>query len=184
MNLHGVREGTESFEAFALRTRSEWNALAAYICRRVSPRALDHLEDVVQELLLECWQRVATWDPNRGCELDRYCVFNAVSQVTRRLKGRRSDPLSARNLVKRSAELDWERAAPDPYGAVVLRVTAEQVIARCFGEVARKAATALVEERGDVPSVVKRLRAGGLGREKARAHARAARQRFKEAYAQ
>lgn len=184
MNLTGVHAGTESFDAFARRTIGEWRALAAYICRRVAPSAIGHLDDVVQELLVECWLRIPSWDPARGAELDRYCIFGAVCKVSRRLKGKRSDPLALRHWAAwRPAGTSIEGVTPSAEREVELRLIAEEALARCFAKLRCHAMLAVLEEEGDMFAVVRRLRARGVGRNKARAAFHDARRRLKEAYA-
>lgn len=198
MNLDAVRAGEETFDAFAKRTMSEWQALAAYICRRVAPWAMEHLEDVVQELLFECWQHVPKWDPARGSELTRYCVFGSVAQVTRRVKGRKAerrkgmnrgnDPLALAEVRYRVAlpgePTRWGGTveAASVESAVYARRVFEQALKRCTRNEARRA-VAIVVETADSTAAVERFRAEGMGKRRARRVVRAARENLKAAYA-
>ncbi len=189
MNLTGLRLGTESFDRFARRTDPEWRALAAYICRRVAPSALGYLDDVVQELLLECWLHVPRWDPKRGMALDRFCIFGSVSQVTRRLRGKLGEPLSlARVKQRRGVELGDRAIALEP--AIEARLIIEQALAgqfrRARSRVGRElicdATHALLEAEG-VMAAASRLRARGVGKKRALEACREARRGLMEAYA-
>lgn len=151
MNLEPLRMGAETFDQFARRTRPEWEALARYCCRRVAPSHLLALDDVVQELMIECWRAVGKWDPARG-PLDRYCIFGAVARVTRKLRGRRdirgyTDALSDR--LGRRGELPEEQRGREltPEDLLVIRQAfwrnaTEQVFVRAVAELgsARRAA--------------------------------------------
>lgn len=87
--LKRVRAGEIEFGRFVEGTRREYRAMACYLMRRWATPAWYGLADVEQELYLETWRKLDTFDPARSTDADkvkglqRYIVFNAMSAAKR-----------------------------------------------------------------------------------------------------
>ena len=82
--LSAVRAGEMSFGEFAERTGPEWGKIAGYIATRWRLPNWASTEDVRQELLIAAWGAVEKFDPERGADLGRYVVWNAVDKAKKR----------------------------------------------------------------------------------------------------
>lgn len=119
--LAALSAGTISPDTFFLRTRSEWERLAAYLLRRWPVPSAVAQEDVVQELMLAAWTAVHRYDPARGTTLKGFVVYNATDKAKKwvhkqRAAYRRDDGAPSRHaLLLRLDDGETMQAAIDSY---------------------------------------------------------------------
>lgn len=85
--LQALSRGQISFDEFARRTSGDWDRLSAKLYnrwRRAIPLGVTQL-DVRQEMLLNAWKALSTFDPTRGTTLKGHVVFSACSKALRML---------------------------------------------------------------------------------------------------
>jgi hypothetical protein len=81
--LMAVRDGRMTFDVFVQQTSTRWRYLAEQLLRRWSAPAAVEVEDLQQELLVGAWAVLPRWQPARGTSVERYVIFNAMSQAKR-----------------------------------------------------------------------------------------------------
>ena len=94
--LIALRDGRVSFADFWRATRNLWVYMSARLLRVRDPGIGVQLEDVEQEMLLECWRVLPRWDSARGVPIDRYVLFNASARATKWLDAQREACQGAR----------------------------------------------------------------------------------------
>jgi hypothetical protein len=81
--LMALRDGRITFDAFAQQTSTRWRYLAEQLLRRWRAPAAVEVADLQQELLIGAWAVLPRWQPARGTSVERYVIFNAMSQAKR-----------------------------------------------------------------------------------------------------
>jgi hypothetical protein len=87
--LIALREGRISFVDFYNATRNLWSFMSGRLLRNRNPGIGVGEEDVQQEMIVEAWRCVATWDSTRGVPIDRYVIFNANAKASHWLDAQR-----------------------------------------------------------------------------------------------
>lgn len=71
--------GRITFNQFLVETNQDWQQIAKTLLSKW-PAPIE-VEDVKQELMLWAWVFFDRFDPNRGVDLGRYLVFNAIDKA-------------------------------------------------------------------------------------------------------
>jgi len=82
-SISELRDGRVTFEDFVQDTQPVMQGMARKIIRQWKAPNFMAPEDVAQEAFLAAWQRVWTFDENRGTELRRYVMWNAKDRATK-----------------------------------------------------------------------------------------------------
>lgn len=91
-----VLDGRITYGAFVTATREIFERLACRLIRHWTPPAWVTAEDLVQELYLGAWTHVWHYEPilSNGTTLERFVIYNAMSQAKRELHRARGAKLS------------------------------------------------------------------------------------------
>lgn len=85
MKAKALVEKKMAIDEFAQLNRKDLERMAGYILKRW-PAPNDYgVEDVVQDLLFECWRKKNKFDPTRGKTAEQYISFNAISYAKRQV---------------------------------------------------------------------------------------------------
>lgn len=85
-DLAELRDGVIDFTTFAKRNKNRFERWARYFLERWPNRTLD-LGDLVQEAMIEAWQAVDRWDPDRGTvTLVGFVFFRVGERLDRECK--------------------------------------------------------------------------------------------------